>query len=196
MCTSVLDLHKKGSQHGAKHMAIAFLLGAFGALVAEVLKRWQQWSDLPEDQFRALVKSVKFWAATLFLILLGGLAGIFAGTRTQTVDWQLCFFGGIGFMSIIRNILAALAAQNTQKAARAFLKFDQFLHYTAEKRESLKAQMEYLQEQGTLSANVKIKIEEAKARLAALEEAAKLELGTVNLELEIERPDTLRKIFN
>jgi len=47
-------------------MAIAFLLGAFGALVAEVLKRWQQWSDLPEDQFRALVKSVKFWAATLF----------------------------------------------------------------------------------------------------------------------------------
>jgi hypothetical protein len=37
-------------------MAIAFLLGAFGALVAEVLKRWQQWSELPEDQFRALVK--------------------------------------------------------------------------------------------------------------------------------------------
>jgi hypothetical protein len=99
-------------------------------------------------------------------------------------------------MSIIRNILSALAAQNTQKAARAFLKFDQFLHYTAEKRESLKAQMEYLQEQGTLSANVKMKIEEAKARLAALEEAAKLELGTVNLELEIERPDTLRNIFN
>ena len=56
--------------------------------------------------------------------------------------------------------------------------------------------MEYLQEQGTLSANVKMKMEEAKARLAALEEAAKLELGTVNLELEIERPDTLRKIFN
>ena len=177
-------------------MAIAFLLGAFGALVAEVLKRWQQWSDLPEDQFRALVKSVKFWAATLFLILLGGPAGIFAGTRIQTVDWPLCFFGGIGFMSIIRNILSALAAQNTQKADRAFLKFDQFLHYTAEKRESLKAQMEYLQQQGTLSANVKMKIEEAKARLAALEEAAKLELGTVNLELEIERPDTLRNIFN
>jgi hypothetical protein len=41
-----------------------------------------------------------------------------------------------------------------------------------------------------------MKIEEAKARLAALEEAAKLELGTVNLELEIERPDTLRNIFN
>jgi hypothetical protein len=27
-------------------MAIAFLLGAFGALVAEVLKRRQQWSDI------------------------------------------------------------------------------------------------------------------------------------------------------
>jgi hypothetical protein len=34
--------------------------------------------------------------------------------------------------------------------------------------------MEYLQEQGTLSANVKMKMEEAKARLAALEEAASI----------------------
>ena len=101
-------------------MAIAFLLGAFGALVAEVLKRWQQWSDLPEDQFYALVKSVKFWAATLFLILLGGLAGIYAGTRARTVDWQLCFFGGIGFMSIIRNILAAFGCSKHSEGCPGF----------------------------------------------------------------------------
>ena len=28
-------------------MFLAFLFGAIGAIVAEVLKRWQQWNDMP-----------------------------------------------------------------------------------------------------------------------------------------------------
>ena len=42
-------------------MFLAFLFGAFGAIVAEVLKRWQQWNDLPEKRFLALLKSIEFW---------------------------------------------------------------------------------------------------------------------------------------
>ena len=36
-------------------MFLAFLFGAIGAIVAEVLKRWQQWNDMPEKRFLALV---------------------------------------------------------------------------------------------------------------------------------------------
>jgi len=37
-------------------MFLAFLFGAFGAIVAELLKRWQQWNDMPEKRFLALLK--------------------------------------------------------------------------------------------------------------------------------------------
>ena len=58
-------------------MFLAFLFGAFGVIVAEVLKRWQQWNDMPENL--ALLKSIEFWAITVFLILLGGSVGVFEG---------------------------------------------------------------------------------------------------------------------
>jgi hypothetical protein len=60
-------------------MFLAFLFGAFGAIVAEVLnlKRWQQWNNMPEKRFLALLKSIEFWAITVFLILLGGSVGVF-----------------------------------------------------------------------------------------------------------------------
>jgi len=97
-------------------------------------------------------------------------------------------------MSIIRNIFSALAALNTQKADRAFLKLISFYIILRKRENPSKHRWSIFSSREPLSANVKMKIEEAKARLAALEEAAKLELGTVNLELEIERPDTLRNI--
>ena len=43
-------------------MFLAFVFGAFGAIVAELLKRWQQWNDMPEKRFLALLKSIEFWA--------------------------------------------------------------------------------------------------------------------------------------
>jgi hypothetical protein len=29
-------------------MVLAFVFGAFGAVIAEIFKRWQQWNKLPE----------------------------------------------------------------------------------------------------------------------------------------------------
>src|SRR5580700_8119769 len=97
-------------------MFLAFLFGAFGAIVAEVLKRWQQWNDMPEKRFRALFKSLKFYSITVFLILLGGTVGCFEGTKTNPIDWSLCFFVGIGAMSTVRNFLSGLAAQEAKHA--------------------------------------------------------------------------------
>jgi len=71
-------------------MFLAFLFGAFGVIVAEVLKRWQQWNDMPGKRFLALLKSIEFWAITVFLILLGGSVGVFEGTKTHPIDWPLC----------------------------------------------------------------------------------------------------------
>ena len=53
-------------------MFLGFLFGAFGAIVAEVLKRWQQWNALPEKRFLALLNSIEFW---------GGLRGTLAAAE-------------------------------------------------------------------------------------------------------------------
>ena len=103
-------------------MLLAFLFGAFGAIVAEVLKRWQQWNDMPEKRFRALFKSFKFWSIALFLVLLGGTVGCFEGTKTNPIDWSLCFFVGIGAMSTVRNFLSGLAAQESRGNLKEQLK--------------------------------------------------------------------------
>jgi hypothetical protein len=69
----------------SSEMFPAFLFGAFGAIVAEVVKRWQQWNDMPKNRFLALLKSIEFWAITVFLILLGGSVGVFEGTKTHSI---------------------------------------------------------------------------------------------------------------
>jgi len=88
-------------------MFLAFLFGAIGAIVAEVLKRWQQWNDMPEKRFLALLKGIEFWAITVFLILLGGSVGVFEGTKTHPIDWSLCFFVGRA-ISTVRNFLSGV----------------------------------------------------------------------------------------
>ncbi len=103
-------------------MFLAFLFGAFGAIVAEVLKRWQQWNDMPEKRFLALLKSIEFWAITVFLILLGGSVGVFEGTKTHPIDWSLCFFVGVGAISTVRNFLSGVAAHGGPRAKRRRLK--------------------------------------------------------------------------
>jgi hypothetical protein len=103
-------------------MFLAFLFGAFGAIVAEVLKRWQQWNDMPEKRFLALLKSIEFWAITVFLILLGGSVGVFEGTKTHPIDWSLCFFVGVGAIGTVRNFLSGVAAHEGPRAKRRRLK--------------------------------------------------------------------------
>jgi hypothetical protein len=103
-------------------MFLAFLFGAFGVIVAEVLKRWQQWNDMPEKRFLALLKSIEFWAITVFLILLGGSVGVFEGTKTHPIDWSLCFFVGVGAISTVRNFLSGVAAHGGPRAKRRRLK--------------------------------------------------------------------------
>jgi hypothetical protein len=68
-------------------MFLAFLFGAFGAIVAEVLKRWQQWNDMPKKRFLALLKSIEFCAIAVFLILLSGSVGVFEGIKRHPIDW-------------------------------------------------------------------------------------------------------------
>jgi hypothetical protein len=103
-------------------MFLAFLFGAFGAIVAEVLKRWQQWNDMPEKRFLALLKSIEFWAITVFLILLSGSVGVFEGTKTHQIDWSLCFFVGVGAIGTVRNFLSGVAAHEGPRAKRRRLK--------------------------------------------------------------------------
>jgi hypothetical protein len=103
-------------------MFLAFLFGAFGVIVAEVLKRWQQWNDMPEKRFLALLKSIEFWAITVFLILLGGSVGVFEGTKTHPIAWSLCFFVGVGAISTVRNFLSGVAAHGGPRAKRRRLK--------------------------------------------------------------------------
>jgi tetratricopeptide (TPR) repeat protein len=99
-------------------MFLTFFFGAFGAIVAELLKRWQQWNEMPEKRFFALFKSIEFWSITLFLILLGGGVGVFEGRKTHPSDYSLCFFVGVGAVSIVRNFLSGMAAQGGPRAKR------------------------------------------------------------------------------
>jgi tetratricopeptide (TPR) repeat protein len=99
-------------------MFSAFFFGACGAIVTEVLKRWQQWNNVPEGRFLALLQSKEFWLITLFLILLGGSVGHFEGAKTRPFDWSVCFLVSAGVISIIRNLLSALAARGSSRAKR------------------------------------------------------------------------------
>jgi tetratricopeptide (TPR) repeat protein len=99
-------------------MFLTFFFGAFGAIVAELLKRWQQWNEMPEKRFFALFKSMEFWSITLFLVLLGGGVGILEGRKTHPIDHSLCFFVGVGAVSIVRNFLSGMAAQGGPRAKR------------------------------------------------------------------------------
>jgi hypothetical protein len=103
-------------------MFLAFFFAAIGAIVAEVLKRWQQWNNMPEKRSVALLKSKESWAVTVFLILLGGSMGAFEATRTHPIDWSLSFFVGVGAISTIRNILSGAAAYESPRAKRRRLK--------------------------------------------------------------------------
>jgi len=69
----------------------------------EVLKRWQQWNEMPEKRFLALLKSIEFWAITVFLILLGGSVGVFEGTKTHPIDWSLSGLSQLGRVEVSRG---------------------------------------------------------------------------------------------
>jgi tetratricopeptide (TPR) repeat protein len=103
-------------------MYFAFFFGACGALVTEVLKRWQQWNNVPEGRFLALLQNKEFWLVTLFLVLLGGTVGLFETSKTRPFDWSVCFFVSAGAISIIRNFFSGLAARGSSRAKRRRLK--------------------------------------------------------------------------
>jgi tetratricopeptide (TPR) repeat protein len=101
---------------------VAFFFGACGALVTEVLKRWQQWNNMSEGRFLALWQNKEFWLVILFLVLAGGSVGLFEASKTRPFDWSACFFVSAGAISIIRNILSGLAARGSSHAKRRRLK--------------------------------------------------------------------------
>jgi tetratricopeptide (TPR) repeat protein len=110
------------SKGGLSGMISAFFFGACGALVTEVLKRWQQWNNVPEGRFLALLQNKEFWFATLFLVLLGGSVGLFEASKTRPFDWSVCFFVSAGVISIIRNFFSGLAARGSSRAKRRRLR--------------------------------------------------------------------------
>src|SRR5271167_4889991 len=103
-------------------MYFAFFFGACGAVVTEVLKRWQQWNNMPEGRFLALLQNKEFWLVILFLVLLGGSFGLFDASKTRPPDWWVCFFVSAGAISIIRNFFSGLAARGSSRAKRRRLK--------------------------------------------------------------------------
>ena len=103
-------------------MFLAFFFGACGALVTEVLNRWQQWNSVPEGRFLALLQNKEFWLVTLFLVLLGGSVGLFGASKNRPFDWSVCLFVSAGAISIIRNFFSGLAARGSSRAKRRRLK--------------------------------------------------------------------------
>ena len=103
-------------------MFFAFFFGACGALVTEVLKRWQQWNNVPEGRFLTLLQNKEFWMVTLFMVLLGGSVGLFGASKNRPFDWSVCFFVSAGAISIIRNFFSGLAARGSSRAKRRRLK--------------------------------------------------------------------------
>jgi hypothetical protein len=91
-------------------MLTAFLLGALGGLIAEIIKRWDQFGRMSEAKFRSLWRSLKTWAAVLVLIVAGGMGGIFCYQEAPAATWQLLFFTGAGMMLSVRNVLSAAAS--------------------------------------------------------------------------------------
>jgi hypothetical protein len=90
-------------------MTLAFLFGSLGALMAEIIKRWDQLASMPEKKFNALLRSIRVWAAVLFLVILGGLGGIFTNQQATKATWQFLFVSGAGMMLFVRNIVSAAA---------------------------------------------------------------------------------------
>jgi len=90
-------------------MALAFLFGALGGLIAEIIKRWDQFGSMEDDKFKALSTSVKVWAAIVFLVILGGLGGLFTYQQATKATWQFLFVSGAGMMLFVRNIVSAAA---------------------------------------------------------------------------------------
>src|SRR5262249_33961520 len=84
-------------------MIVAFVLGAFGALAAETLQRWKQFNDMPEDRFRLMLRTLKFWSVAVVLVLLGGIGGLLAVLDPAKVDWKVCFLEGVGAMALVRS---------------------------------------------------------------------------------------------
>ena len=103
-------------------MFFPFFFGACGALVNEGLKRWQQWNNLPEGRFLALLQNKEFWLVILFLVLLGGSVGLFGAPKNRPFDWSVCFFVSAGAVSILRNFFSGLAARGSSRAKRRRLK--------------------------------------------------------------------------
>jgi hypothetical protein len=96
-------------------MTIAFLMGALGAVLAEVVKRWEQFGKITDEKFAALHKSPKVWAAVALLTVLGGLGGIFAFQEADKASLQFLFVSGAGMMLFVRNVLAAVAHNQPEK---------------------------------------------------------------------------------
>jgi len=96
-------------------MTIAFLMGALGAVLSEVVKRWEQFGKITDEKFAALRKSPKVWAAVAFLTVLGGLGGIFASQEADKASLQFLFVSGAGMMLFVRNVLAAVAHNQPEK---------------------------------------------------------------------------------
>ena len=109
-------------KEGLSCMFLAFLFGVCGAIVAEVLKRWQQWYNMPEKRFLALLQSKEFWLINALLILIGGTVGLLEGQRARPFDWSVCFLVSVGAVTFVRNFLSGLAARGSSRAKRRRLK--------------------------------------------------------------------------
>jgi peptidoglycan/LPS O-acetylase OafA/YrhL len=99
-------------------MQTAFFLGALGALLAVVLKRWEQYGRLKREEFNELFKDIRLYLAAVVLVVIGGLGGIFAyqgGPGGDVKNWQTLFLAGAGSMMLIRSAAAGAAGQQQQQ---------------------------------------------------------------------------------
>jgi len=95
------------------------ILGAVGALIAEIIKQWERFGKMPPKRFWACLRSPKTVAAALVLMLVGALSAWFLTHRITDPTPELGFFSGLGAMSLLRQTLAGAAANKATELGPA-----------------------------------------------------------------------------
>lgn len=78
-----------------------FLLGAFGAAAAEMLKLYQRRARLTEKRFRQLLASLKHWLIFLGMVFASGFIAWAVHTGSHVGVWPVVL-SGIGASALIR----------------------------------------------------------------------------------------------
>ena len=95
---------------------LAAVYGVFGAIAGEVSRGYVGFKTMPEDDFRAMLSSLKFYALIIVVCFLGALAGFIAFKTDKDMDEVRCILAGVAAFTFFRT--AGKAATGTNSGAK------------------------------------------------------------------------------